>query len=298
MKVVIYSDVLDLAKELIGLANELGAETELILAGVEPDGVVGVDKITLYRSVSPEDQELVLEVLKQADADLYLLSNDRRGRELVGLLAHAKGGGASIVDATNVKVEGGKVIVERMTLGGKGVAVEEARMPAVISVMAGKYKPPEEGKSPEIVEKEPPSIERMVVLVDKKEKPKVGVPLDKADVVIAVGRGFKKKEDLKMAYELAEILGGVVGATRPLAADLKWMPEEVWIGISGVRIRPRLLIVIGASGQQQFSAGIMDSKVVVAINNDEKAPIFEVSDYGIVADLYEAVPKLIEKLKR
>ncbi len=297
MRVVIYSDVLDLAKELIGLANELNAETELILAGMEPDNVVGVDRITLYRGISPEDQELVLEALKQAEADLYLLSNDRRGRELVGLLAHSKGG-ASIVDATSVKVEGDRVIAERMTLGGKGVAVEEAKMPAVISVMAGKYKPPEEGKSPEIIEKEAPSIERRVELVDKKEKPKVGVPLDKADVVIAVGRGFKKKEDLKMAYELAEILGGVVGATRPLAADLKWMPEEVWIGISGVRIRPKLLIVIGASGQQQFSAGIMDSKVVVAINNDEKAPIFEVSDYGIVADLYEAVPKLIEKLKR
>ncbi len=297
MKVAIYSDVLDLAKELIGLANQLNAETELILIGTEPEGIIGVDRVLLYREASPEDQELVLEVLKEVEADLYLLSNDRRGRELVGLLAHLKGG-ASIVDATNVTVEGDKVIAERMTLGGKGVAVEEAKLPAVISVMPGKYKPPEDGKSPEIVEREPPAVEKRIELIDKKEKPKAGVPLDKADVVIAVGRGFKKKEDLKIAYELAEILGGVVGATRPLAADLKWMPEEVWIGISGVRIRPKLLIVIGASGQQQFSAGIMDSKVVVAINNDEKAPIFEVSDYGIVADLYEAVPKLIEKLKR
>ncbi len=297
MKAVIYSDVLELGKELVGLANKLGAEVDMVVVGQEPEGVIGVDRILLYRDVSPEDQETVLEILKGLEADIYLISGDRRGRELVGLLAHQKGG-ASIVDATSVMLADGKVVAERMTLGGKGVAVEEAAPPVVISVMSGKYKPLEEGKKPEIVELTPPRVEKRIELVEKKEKPRVGVPLDKAEVVVAVGRGFKKKEDLKMAYELAELLGGVVGATRPLAADLKWMPEEVWIGISGVRIRPKLLIVIGASGQQQFSAGIMDSKVVVAINNDEKAPIFEVSDYGIVADLYEAVPKLIEKLKR
>jgi len=75
------------------------------------------------------------------------------------------------------------------------------------------------------------------------------------------------------------------------------VPEESWIGISGVRIAPKLLFVVGASGQQQFSAGIIDSKVIVAINNDPGAPIFENSDYGIVKDLYEFLPALIKRLR-
>ncbi len=299
MRVLAFSHHVDLALELISAGKVLG-EVSLIVTS-DQEGrigeIKGADEVLLCKELDSGDQEGLVELISGLgkEYDVILLAGDRRGRELVGQVAH-KIEASSAVDVSSLSAENGKLVIERMTFGGKAVAVEELNLPAVISVQKGKFKPLEEGE-PSIREISAPSIERRIEILERKEKPKVGVPLDKAEIVVAVGRGFKKKEDLRLAYELAEVLGGVVGATRPLAADLKWMEEEVWIGISGVRIAPKLLIVVGASGQQQFAAGIMDSKVVVAVNTDPKAPIFEQADYGVVMDLYEFLPALTKKLR-
>ena len=299
MRVLAFSHYVDLALELISAGKGLG-EVSLIVTS-DQEGRIGeirgADEILLCKELDSGDQEGLVELISGlgSEYDVVLLAGDRRGRELVGQVAH-RIGASSAVDVSSLSAEDGKLVIERMTFGGKAVAVEELNLPAVISVQKGKFKPLEEGE-PSVREISAPSIDRRIEVLERKEKPKVGVPLDKAEVVVAVGRGFKKKEDLKLAYELADVLGGVVGATRPLAADLKWMEEEVWIGISGVRIAPKLLIVVGASGQQQFAAGIMDSKVVVAVNTDPKAPIFEQADYGVVMDLYEFLPVLTKKLR-
>ncbi len=299
MRVLAFSHYVDLALELISAGKGLG-EVSLIVTS-DQEGRIGeirgADEILLCKELDSGDQEGLVELISGlgSEYDVVLLAGDRRGRELVGQVAH-RIGASSAVDVSSLSAEDGKLVIERMTFGGKAVAVEELNLPAVISVQKGKFKPLEEGE-PSVREISAPSIDRRIEVLERKEKPKVGVPLDKAEIVVAVGRGFKKKEDLKLAYELADVLGGVVGATRPLAADLKWMEEEVWIGISGVRIAPKLLIVVGASGQQQFAAGIMDSKVVVAVNTDPKAPIFEQADYGVVMDLYEFLPVLTKKLR-
>ena len=299
MRVLAFSHYVDLALELISTGKGLG-EVSLIMTS-DQEGRIGeirgADEILLCKELDSGDQEGLVELISGlgSEYDVVLLAGDRRGRELVGQVAHRLGA-SSAVDVSSLSAEDGKLVIERMTFGGKAVAVEELNLPAVISVQKGKFKPLEEGE-PSVREISAPSIDRRIEVLERKEKPKVGVPLDKAEIVVAVGRGFKKKEDLKLAYELADVLGGVVGATRPLAADLKWMEEEVWIGISGVRIAPKLLIVVGASGQQQFAAGIMDSKVVVAVNTDPKAPIFEQADYGVVMDLYEFLPVLTKKLR-
>lgn len=299
MRVLAFSHYLDTALELVSAGNVIG-DVSLILTSDQEgwkDGVKGAKEVLISRGLKSDNQEGLVELLSGLAKDYHvlLLAGDRRGRELVGQVAHRIGGSAA-VDVSSLSVSGGGLLVERMTLGGKAIAVEELRLPAVLSLQKGKFQPLNEGE-PSIREIEAPSIERRIEVLEMREKPKVGVPLDKAEIVVAVGRGFRKKEDLKLAYELAEVLGGVVGSTRPLAADLKWMEEEVWIGISGVRIAPKLLIVVGASGQQQFAAGIMDSKVVVAVNNDQKAPIFEHADYGVVMDLYELLPLLTGKLR-
>lgn len=154
----------------------------------------------------------------------------------------------------------------------------------------------EEKTEAEIIEK---LIDTSKVSLELLEfSPKVveeGVKLDEADVVVGGGRGLRKKEDLKLLKELASILGGAWGVTRPLAADYGWAPE--WIGISGASINPKLYIATGISGQPQHTSGIRGSKVIVAINMDSEAPIFKFADYGIVGDLYQIIPKLIEKLK-
>ncbi len=299
MRVLAFSHELDLALELVSAGKQLGDVSLLVTSDQEGvKEIKGPNELLVCKGLESGDQEGLVELISSLakEYEVVLLSSDRRGRELVGQVAHRIGGSAA-VDVSSLAEVNGKLQVERMTFGGKAIAVEELSLPAVVSVQKGKFKPLEEGE-PSVREVEAPSFERKVEVVERKEKPKVGVPLDKAEVVVAVGRGFRKKEDLKLAYDLAEVLGGVVGATRPLAADLKWMPEEIWIGISGVRVAPKLLVVVGASGQQQFAAGILDSKVVVAVNTDSKAPIFEQSDYGVVMDLYEFLPVLIEKLKK
>ena len=121
--------------------------------------------------------------------------------------------------------------------------------------------------------------------------------LAQAKIIVCVGRGVEKPEDIKLARELADVLGGEVGCSRPIAEELNWLPEEFYLGISGKKVKPELYIGLGVSGQIQHVTGIRDSKVIFAVNRDENAPIFEAADYGIVGDLYQVVPKLIEELK-
>jgi electron transfer flavoprotein alpha subunit len=130
------------------------------------------------------------------------------------------------------------------------------------------------------------------------EKSRGAVRLEEAEIIVSVGRGFKKKEDLQMAFELAKVLGGQVGCSRPIAADLKWLPEEHWVGLSGKKVKPKLYLAVGISGQPQHIAGILDSRIIAAINNDPSAPIFQNADYGVVEDLYKIVPILINKISK
>ena len=122
--------------------------------------------------------------------------------------------------------------------------------------------------------------------------------LSESRVVVCVGRGIEKKEDLAMARELAEVLGGAIGCTRPIAEEFHWLPEELCIGLSGAQVKPDLYLGIGVSGQVQHLTGIRSTKVIAAVNKDENAPIFKAADLGIIGDLYEVIPKLISELKK
>ena len=109
---------------------------------------------------------------------------------------------------------------------------------------------------------------------------------------------FKNKDDIKLVQELANVLKGkTVGCSRPIAADMKWLPEDHWIGLSGHKVKPKLYIAAGISGQIQHIAGMRDSGIIVAINKDPEALIFKSADYGIVGDLYEVLPKLTTAIK-
>ena len=125
-----------------------------------------------------------------------------------------------------------------------------------------------------------------------------GVHLEDADIVVSVGRGVKKKEDLALVEGLAKAIGGVVGCTRPIAADLKWLGDEHWIGLSGHEVKPKAYIGVGVSGQIQHVAGMRGSKLIIAINKDEEAPLVKISDYAIVDDLYKVLPALIKEVQK
>ena len=123
-----------------------------------------------------------------------------------------------------------------------------------------------------------------------------GVELSAARRVVAVGRGLRQREDLSLVEELCRTLGAELGASRPLVEDARWLPVTRQVGLSGHTVKPELYIAVGISGQIQHLVGMRDSRFVVAINIDPKAPIFEAADVGIVGDLYDVVPRLASVL--
>jgi electron transfer flavoprotein alpha subunit len=125
-------------------------------------------------------------------------------------------------------------------------------------------------------------------------KPKIE-DISKADIIVACGRGFKKREDLKLAEDLAKMLGGVVAGTRPLI-ELGWLDASRQIGLSGRSVSPKLLICLGISGAVQFAAGISNAELVISVNKDPNAPIFSYSHYAFVEDIMDFIPKLLKQI--
>jgi electron transfer flavoprotein alpha subunit len=123
------------------------------------------------------------------------------------------------------------------------------------------------------------------------------VDLGAAELIVAVGRGIKEKENLPVVEELAQVLGAELAASRPIC-DNGWLPMERQVGSSGQTVAPKVYFAIGISGAIQHLVGMKGSKIVVAINKDENAPIFETADYGVVGDLFEVVPALIDEIKK
>ncbi len=283
---------------------------DLLLAGpageerLRTPSSTGVGRIVVAEWSDPTDAFSVDRALRawigRERPDYVLLTSDRIGRQVAGGLAQLLGGGAS-TEVVGLESAGGSLTVKRMVLGGKGIASEEVDTPAVLAIQPGRFPPAEAsgtaGGAAEVVRLEDPGADHRVRIVERRPRERSGVRLEDAEVVVVAGRGFERREDLRLAFELAEALGGAVGATRPLVADLGWLPGSDWIGISGVRISPRLMVAVGVSGQMQFLAGALDSKVIVAVNKDPNAPIVGASDYAVVADLYEFLPALIEVLR-
>ena len=134
-----------------------------------------------------------------------------------------------------------------------------------------------------------------IEVISVEEKPKE-LDISESDVIVAVGRGFKSKDDLKMAYELAELLGGNVACSRPMV-EAGLFDGKHQIGLSGKTVKPKLIITLGISGAVQFASGMKNADTIIAINNNPYAPIFDIANYGIVGDLYKIVPELIKKIK-
>jgi len=151
-------------------------------------------------------------------------------------------------------------------------------------------------KSGEIMKFEVELEEAKSEVVGVKKIEVADVKIEEARIAVCGGRGIEKKEDFTPLEELAQLLGGQVGNTRPLAEDRRWFAS--WVGLSGKKIQPRLYIGCGISGMIQHVAGMRDSQVVVAINKDPEAAIFEFADYIVVGDLYEIVPAIVEALKK
>jgi len=266
---------------------ECGADEVLLMS--LPDG----GTLTAYVPV-------IVEEARKLDPDVVLVGATARGKELAARLASALQTGL-VSECNNFELrEDGKTLeMQRVIYGGAAVqtvcCLTRPQMATVPPRCFAKALP-EPGRKGEIrfLPSPPPCPVRI-----RESKPRTGqeTNIEEARVVICVGRGLEKQEDLELVKELAGVVGGEIACTRPLAEELKWLPEETYIGLSGKKIKPDLYIGIGVSGQVQHTTGIRDAKIILAINKDENAPIFDMADLGVVGDLYQVVPELTKQLR-
>jgi len=197
--------------------------------------------VKVYR-VDTANPELVytaaLKLYEEVKPDLVLGVSTKNLRDALSRLA-GKLDLPMATDVTELKVEDGFVVYKRSILSAKAVATEKAPLPAVILLAPRKFKPAEKAGEGEVVDLSV-DTEPTVKTVEVKEKQRGGVNLEEAEIIVSVGRGFKKKEDLKLAFELAELLSAQIGCSRPIAADLKWLSEDHWVGLSGKKVAPKV----------------------------------------------------------
>ncbi len=287
------------AGELLRAASSLNAEFHILAAGRAAENAEEVSKYAskayILKTKSPYSIFKAVESLvKQEGYKLVIGEGYRNLRDALSRVAGSLNMPMA-TDAYSLEVSGESVVVVRGFLSERARMKVEVPLPAIVLFTQRFTEPAEPLGHGSIVELKPEEGPERVVEV----KPKaVGeVNLEEAEIIVGVGRGFRSKEDLKLAFELAELLGGQVGCTRPIAADLKWLSEDRWIGISGKRVSPKLYIAVGISGSPQHMSGVQNARIIVAVNKDKSAPIFKQADYGVVADLYQFLPVLIRKLR-
>jgi len=285
----------ELAAVLLGSAVESKAD-KLIQHGA--DKIFIVDHPTLERFQVDTFLDALTTLVKRNTPETLLVGSTKNGKELASRLAARLEAGCT-PDCTQLTVNGeGRLVTKRIVYSGNAVVTATyIRKPQIATVPSRTFEKlePTERKGEVVkaeVEIEPPKVE--VVAVNKVEV--ADVKIEEAEIAVCGGRGIERKEDFKPLEELAQLLGGQVSNTRPLAEDRKWFTG--WVGLSGKKTKPALYIGCGISGMIQHVAGMRDSRVVVAINKDPEAPIFEVADYVVVGDLYEIVPALVEALKK
>jgi electron transfer flavoprotein alpha subunit len=313
-EILIFSEKDDLAFELVSKGQEFGAALNMGLAaavlgegtGAKADQyfAYGADRVYVAEHPALADfhaeayAQALYQIAQQNDAQVLLLASTKRGKELAPRVAQKLGAGC-VTDATAVEVQDGNLLVSRYALGGNTVASEFIKTPhQVISVMPKTFElGAKEARQGEVVPVDLDLKEPRTRIVERREKAGEAVNLEEAEALICIGRGLEKEEDLAIIEELARALGAEIGCTKTLCTDYQWLSEDRLVGLSGKKTSPRLVISIGISGQIQYTVGIRGARITVAINKDSNAPIFALSDYGIVGDLYQVVPKLVEILQ-
>jgi electron transfer flavoprotein alpha subunit len=302
--------------EAIAAGQKLGIETDQSITAV----VLGSGVQSLAQEIAAYDLAKVVyvdhaqladytpdayasameQVVRAADPQYVLMSHTYLVRDFAPKVA-ARFGKGLIGDCIRMNVDAGKVTFTRRIFLGKLDAdvVSDGQAPLFATFQSGAFRPDQAVKGSTA------PIELMSVEVGpvrmKPEAPfqemKQSVDLSKADVIVAVGRGIKSKENIALAEKLAEVLGGDLAASRPIC-DAEWLPIDRQIGSSGQTVAPKLYIALGISGAIQHLVGMKNSQTIVAINKDPEAPIFDIADYGIVGDLFEVLPVLTEEIRK
>jgi len=311
--VLVFSEDEEITLQLLGkgreLADKLDAELSALSVGegVENSDTYvehGADKVYVADNPGLSDfavepyGSVLLEAVRRASPEIILIGATKRGKELAPRFAAALDTGC-MTECISLDVDDERrLIAERLTYGGSSIATEVShKKPHIATVPPRVFKKPEPKKrTGEVVKVSSDIPSPRVVVIERRKKSGGNLGLEEAPIIVSAGRGFRERGDLQLLEELADVLGAKIGCTRPVAADSGWLDE--WIGLSGRKVRPRLYIACGVSGTVQHAAGIRDAKIIVSVNRDESANIFQLSDYGVVADLYQFLPALTKALKQ
>ena len=306
----------DVSLQLIGkgrtLADELGVDLEAVLLG---NGIAdlsaelfaaGADQV--LRADSPDlavyqpeaYTEIIVQCARERAPEMMLLGSSTMGRELAPLVAARLETGLTAHCIELVLDENGILVQQIPAYGGLLSIICPQRRPQMATVAKGVFPTPapDHSRSGEIIELDLPADlpNRIQTLEIVRETP-AGVPLESAPIVIAGGAGAGDNDGWGEIAELADVLNAGLGCTRP-AVDEGWAELETMIGQSGKMVNPECYIGVGLSGEQQHMVGIVDARLMVAINNDDKSPVFEQVDFGVVDDCRKFLPVLMEKINR
>jgi electron transfer flavoprotein alpha subunit len=237
--------------------------------------------------------------IETAGPDLILFSNTPTGWDVAPRVA-AKLEAGFVGDCFSIEAQGDELVYHRRVFNGKLDATISSSSQMVVATVQPGAIPAFEGSTEGSVTKLEVSLDAgqlRVKFVGVKESEATGVDLGKADVIVAGGRGVGKEENFtEVIKPLADILGGAMGASRPVV-DAGWLPHAYQVGSSGQVVQPKLYIACGISGAIQHLVGMKTSNYIIAINKDPDAPIFEVANLGVVADLFEVVPALTKAIQ-
>jgi len=302
----------EVSLELLGkgrqLAEGLGQPLVVLLAGDQLDSLAAslrsADRVLLLEDkglahFTPDAYEQVLaEALTALEPRLVLIGNTSAGMDLAAGLS-GRLDWALAAYCTDLRVEGSELVAVAQLYGGKLFAeVELGTSAAIASVIPGSF-PADAGKSGEgratverLPVKLPPGRVRFHELIAPEAS---AVDIKKVPVLVSVGRGIGGAENVEIAEDLARALGGEIAASRPVV-DSGWLPKARQVGKSGMTVRPKLYVALGISGAPEHLQGMKDAELIVAVNTDSSAPIFETAHIGVVADALEFVPALTERL--
>ncbi|MEO0292994.1 MAG: electron transfer flavoprotein subunit alpha [candidate division WOR-3 bacterium] len=306
------------AFELLGkgreLADKLGVKLYALLVGENPfnkpqelirggaDVVIVVSHPSLFHFLAESYTNVLVDVIEKYKPSIFLAPSTTQGRSLLSRVASIIHTGLT-ADCTGLDVDSeGNLIQTRPAFGGSIMAriLTPEKRPQMATVRPKVFKPlsPDPERKGEIIEekiseeklKSPTMFEEWI------EDTTSNISVEDADIIISGGRGLGCKENFKLLFELADLLGGAVGASRP-TVDEGWIPYSHQVGQTGKTVGPKMYIAVGISGAIQHLEGMRGSDFIVAINKDPEAPIFKIADIGIVGDLFEVLPVFKEKLK-
>lgn len=315
-KLLVYSEESAVMEELLGKAQQAIAagSFEQVEAAVFGNGLpaeqlarwgeLGADTVyavqaPLLQSYHPETYtDALAGVIAHAQPDMVLVGATKRGLEISGRAAERLNLGVASWCSDFSRDPQTKTITAQCMIY-TGVGMNTYRIdshPALATVAPGTFRPQQSaGKRTQVVDLTIPIEQPVLQVLENNEKAEAGRRLQDASVIVDVGQGVRERQDLAMVHELADLLSGQVACSRPVSSERDWFPE--WLGLSGLKLSPDLCVTLGISGSIQHMIGIRDSRVIVAVNNDEGAGIFAQADYGVKADLYEFVPAFMTALK-